>query len=94
MKLQMVGTVIQASRYHMEENKGGSILVTNKPTEQNPNRAGLDVMKITSDYETVDLLKDVLPCECDMVVEPVQGAGGKASFKLLSITPKQKKVAA
>lgn len=93
MKMSMAGTVIQASRYDMEGNKGGSIIVTNKPTEQNDNRAGLDIMKMTAAYEVVEKLRSDLPCECDMVVEPIQGGGGKMSFKLLDITPKSKKAA-
>jgi hypothetical protein len=93
MQMPMKATVIQASRYDMDGNKGGSIICTNKPSEQMPNRAGLDVMKMTAPYEIVDQLKDYAPCECDLVVEPVQGAGGKMSFKLLKITPVVKKTA-
>ncbi len=95
MQITMIGDVLQASRYDMKDDdgqqiKGCNIIVSNQAWEPNPNRAGLELMKMSAPYELFDQVQNVLPCECDIKAEPIQGSGGKAAFKIISITPKNK----
>lgn len=94
MNITMTADVIQVSRYDMDGNKGGSIITTQKSDGTNPDRAGLELMKLACDYATVDLLRDHLPCKCEIVAQPTQGAGQKMAFKVLSIKPVTAKAAA
>ncbi|PSL12654.1 hypothetical protein CLV44_11612 [Marinobacterium halophilum] len=94
MNINMTADVIQASRYDMDGNKGASIYATQKTDGSNPDRAGLELMKLTCDYGVVDLLRDFLPCKCEIVAQPTQGAGQKMAFKVVSIKPLTAKAAA
>ena len=87
MNVEMTGDVIQAKRYEMEGNKGGSLLMTQANDGSNDDLAGLEVMKLTADYELVDSLRAVLPSKCKVVARPVAGAGTKMNFKVVSCTP-------
>lgn len=94
MNVEMIGDVIQAKRYHMESNKGGSILMTQSNDGSNADLAGLEVMKMAADYEVVDKLRSSLPCKCKVVARPVAGAGQKMAFKVLSVEPVAKQPSA
>ncbi|WP_261843500.1 hypothetical protein [Aliamphritea ceti] len=88
MNMNFTGTVIQAKRYSMDGNQGASIFLTQPTDGDNPDVCGLEIMKMSADYSVVELLKNVLPCECDIVAKPVAGAQQKMAFKLVSIKPK------
>ncbi|MDI3323927.1 hypothetical protein QKW35_06030 [Pontibacterium granulatum] len=90
MNVEMVGDVIQAKRYNMDGNRGGSILMTQSNDGSNDDLAGLEVMKMTADYEVVDKLRASLPCKCKVVARPVAGAGQKMAFKVVSVEPVQR----
>ena len=94
MNVEMTGDVIQAKRYSMEGNKGGSILMTQVNDGGNEDLAGLEVMKMAADYELVDKLRAALPCKCKVTARPVAGAGQKMAFKALSVEPLVKSQAA
>lgn len=87
MNMNFTGTVIQAKRYSMDGNQGASIYLTQETDGDNPDVCGLDIMKMSADYGVVDQLKNVLPCECEIVAKPVAGAQQKMAFKLVSIKP-------
>lgn len=88
MNMNFTGTVIQAKRYSMDGNQGASIFLTQPSDGENPDVCGLEIMKMTADYTVVEQLRNVLPCECDIVAKPVAGAQQKMAFKLVSIKPK------
>ncbi len=94
MNITMTADVIQASRYDMDGNKGGSIIATQKSDGTSENRIGMELMKLACDYGVIDLLRDHLPCKCEIVAQPTQGAGQKMAFKVLSIKPAGTKAAA
>ncbi|SIQ85489.1 hypothetical protein [Marinobacterium stanieri] len=94
MNITMTADVIQASRYDMDGNKGGSIIVTQKSDGTNENRIGMELMKLACDYGVIDQLRDHLPCKCEIVAQPTQGGGQKMAFKVLSIKPAGTKAAA
>lgn len=90
MQIPMSFQVVQASNYNMDGNTGGNIICLSKPTDEADNRTGLDVVKMTCGHEVKDQLKGLLPCDCDLVVEMVQGSQNKSTLKLIKITPKPK----
>jgi len=87
MNINMTADVIQASRYDMDGNKGGTIITTQKSDGTNPDRVGMELMKLGCDYAVIDQLRDHLPCKCEIVAQPTQGAGQKMAFKVVSIKP-------
>ena len=87
MNITMQADVIQATRYDMDGNKGASISATQQSDGSNANRAGLDIMKMAADYDVVEQLRAHLPCTCEIVAKPEQGAGQKMSFRVVSVKP-------
>ncbi|MCP8686072.1 hypothetical protein [Marinobacterium sedimentorum] len=87
MNITLTGQVIQAKRYNMDGNKGAALYMTQKSDGTNEDLVGLEIMKLAAPYEVVEQLREHLPCNCEIVAQPVQGAGQKMSFKVLSIKP-------
>lgn len=90
MNINMTGDVIQAKRYNMDGNKGGSVYLTQRPDGTNENLEGLEIMKMAAPFEVVDQLKGLLPCKCEIVAQPVAGSGQKMAFKVVTIKPVNK----
>lgn len=87
MNINMKLQVIQGKRYEVDGNKGAALFGIEKTDGSNPDLIGMDIMKLNCDYELVDQLREFLPCECELVCKPIQGAGQKMSFRVLSVKP-------
>lgn len=87
MNITMKLKLIQGKRYQVDGNKGGQLFGIEVADGSNPDLIGMDIMKLNCDYDLIDTLRSHLPCDCEVICKPIQGAGQKMSFRVLSVKP-------
>ncbi len=89
MNITMRATVLQGRRYNMDGNQGAYLIATQQCDGTNPDMIGNELMKLACGYEVIDQLRAHLPGECELICQPMQGAGQKMALKVLSVKPLQ-----
>ncbi|MEJ1364280.1 MAG: hypothetical protein RPU42_04155 [Candidatus Sedimenticola sp. (ex Thyasira tokunagai)] len=84
----ITATVIGAKRYIIDGDKSATIFVQQPTDPDNENAVGLEVMKISSPFEILDVLKKhTLPGEFMIETKLTSAAGGKIGMKCTGIKP-------
>lgn len=85
MKFKQTLTVLQASKFDMEGNKGAYLYALGDTADE-PNRHGQDILKVKADYDMIEKLRGSLPCKCELELSMVQGSQQKVSLMAHSAT--------
>ena len=87
MQTKLIGTVLGATRYAMESNKGGSLYMTQPTHGNNPDIVGNEVLKMGMDYDLFESLKNfTLPGEFEVVADVEMGSQNRPRLTVLTIT--------
>jgi len=91
MNTQINMHVLSVKRGEVEGNKYASLMMVSDTPTYDRDSAGLQVMKVTCDYDLLDRIDPrAVPGNFVAEVALVTAAGGKAGFKVLQLQPVKK----
>jgi len=91
MNTQITMHVLSVKRGEVDGNRYASLMMVSDTPTYERDSAGLQVMKVTCDYDLLDRIDSrAVPGNFIAEVALVTAAGGKAGFKVLQLQPVKK----